>query len=103
MKSTPSNRLVVIFLETAELRAKTRTETRMAFWKENVDRIIESNGFPLLTNSGSVSNEQMERQTSELYLGFDQQRKELEARDADREDEADLKTLEDKLKRRPKS
>ena len=37
------NRLVVIFLETAELRAKSRQETRMAFWKENVDQIITSN------------------------------------------------------------
>ena len=26
------NRLVVIFLETAELRAKSRKETRMQFW-----------------------------------------------------------------------
>ena len=38
------NRLVVIFLETAELRAKSKQETRMAFWKENVDQIITSNG-----------------------------------------------------------
>lgn len=43
------NRLVVIFLETAELRAKSRQETRMSFWKQNVDQIITSNGFPLLT------------------------------------------------------
>ena len=42
------NRLVVIFLETAELRAKSCQETRMSFWKENVDQIITSNGFPLL-------------------------------------------------------
>jgi hypothetical protein len=34
------NRLVVIFLETAELRAKGKHETRMAFWKQNVDQII---------------------------------------------------------------
>jgi hypothetical protein len=27
------NRLVVIFLETAELRAKSKQETRMSFWK----------------------------------------------------------------------
>lgn len=31
------NRLVVIFLETAELRAKNKQETRMAYWKQNVD------------------------------------------------------------------
>ncbi|MES2474216.1 MAG: virulence RhuM family protein [Verrucomicrobiota bacterium] len=97
------NRLVVIFLETAELRAKSRAETRMAFWKENVDRIIESNGFPLLTHAGTISHEQMERQTLELYLDFDQSRKEFEAREADREDDADLNALADKLKRRAQS
>lgn len=95
------NRLVVIFLETAELRAKNRRETRMSFWKENIDQIISSNGFPLLTHAGSISHQQMEQRTSGLYLDFDQQRKKQEAQQADQEDEADLKTLEDKIKRRP--
>ena len=96
------NRLVVIFLETAELRAKSKQETRMAFWKGNVDQIITSNGFPLLAHAGSISHEQMEERTSELYLKFDQDRKTQEAIKADQQDEADLKTLETKLKRRPK-
>jgi hypothetical protein len=96
------NRLVVIFLETAELRAKSKQETRMAFWKQNVDQIITSNGFPLLTHTGSISHEQMEARTGELYLKFDQDRKKQEAIEADQQDEADLKALEAKLKRRPK-
>jgi len=74
------NRLVVIFLETAELRAKNRQETRMVFWKENVDQIITSNDFPLLTHAGSISHEQMEQRTTDLYLGFDQHRKKREPR-----------------------
>ncbi|NBD38673.1 MAG: hydroxyacid dehydrogenase [Verrucomicrobia bacterium] len=94
------NRLVVIFLETAELRAKNRQETRMRFWKENVDQIITGNGFPLLTDSGSISHKQMERDTSELYLEYDQQRKAVEARRADLEDETELKALEDQIKKR---
>ena len=69
------NRLVVIFLETAELRAKQKQETRMAFWKQNVDQIITSNGFPLLTHAGAVSHEQMEAHTGALYISFDQDRK----------------------------
>jgi hypothetical protein len=96
------NRLVVIFLETAELRAKSKQETRMAFWKQNVDQIITSNGFPLLTHAGSISHEQMEARTGELYLEFDQDRKRREAIEADQQDEADLKALETKIKRRPK-
>lgn len=96
------NRLVVIFLETADLRAKRRQETRMAFWKENVDQIITSNDFPLLTHAGSISQPQMELKAGELYLGFDQRKKQEEARQADLQDEAELETLENKIKRRKK-
>jgi hypothetical protein len=95
------NRLVVIFLETAELRAKSRQETRMAFWKQNVDQIITSNGFPLLTHAGTISHGQMEARMGALYLQFDQHRKRLEAIEADKQDEADLAALETKIKRRP--
>lgn len=94
------NRLVVIFLETAELRAKARQETRMSFWKQNVDQLIASNGFPLLSHAGSISHEQMEQQTAALYLEYDQQRKKQEAREADRQDDAELKALESKIKKR---
>lgn len=94
------SRLVVIFLETAELRAKAHKETRMIFWKENVDQIITSNGFPLLSHAGSISHKQMEEQTAALYLEYDQQRKTQEARAADQQDEAELQALESKIKER---
>ena len=96
------NRLVVIFLETAELRAKSKQETRMSFWKENVDQIIIANGFPLLAHAGSISHEQMQTKTSALYLDYDQRRKAHEAQAADNQDEADLQALENTLKKRPK-
>ncbi len=96
------NRLVVIFLETAELRAKSRQEIRMSFWKESVGQIISSNGFPVLAHAVSISHEQMENSTSALYVDFDLDRKKQEALKADSEDESDLKALENKLKRRPK-
>ena len=95
------NRLVVIFLETAELRAKSKQETRMSFWKQNVELLITSNGFPLLTHAGSISHEQMEERTGELYLKFDKDRRRHEAIQADQQDEADLKAIESKIKRRP--
>jgi len=97
------NRLVVIFLETAELRAKRQQETRMAFWKQNVDQIIASNGFPLLTHAGSISHEQMEVRTGELYIKFDQERKRQDAIVAEQQDEADLRELENTLNRRSRS
>ena len=96
------NRLVVIFLETAELRTKRREEIRMSFWRQNVDQIIGSNGFPVLTHAGKVSHAQMERATSALYLDYDQRRKQEEAREADAQDDAELKALETTLKKRPK-
>ena len=95
------NRLVVIFLEIAELRAKSKQEMRMAFWKKNVAEIITSNGFPLLMHAGSISHEQMEERTGELFLQFDQDRKKREASEADQQDGAELIALETKLKRRP--
>jgi hypothetical protein len=94
------NRLVVIFLETAELRAKNRKETRMAFWKENIDQIITTNGFPLLDGKGGVSRQQMETSTSARYLEFDRRRKKQDALAADEADDRELKSLETKLKRR---
>jgi hypothetical protein len=96
------NRLVVIFLETAELRAKRQSITSMSFWRENVGQIIVANGFPLLSGAGSVSHARMEHKLEPLYLDFDQRRKTEEARAADEQDEADLKALENTLKNRPK-
>ena len=98
------NRLVVIFLETAELRTKNRQEIRMAFWKQNVDQIISSNGFPLLAHAGTISHAQMESKTEALYQDFDQRRKQQEALQADQQDQqdqAELKALESTLKNRP--
>ena len=95
------NRLVVIFLETAELRAKSRIPTPMAFWQTRVGDIITSNGFPLLANAGLISQKQMEQITNERYADFDQRRKNEEAIAADKADEAELKALENKLKHRP--
>lgn len=96
------NRLVVIFLETAELRAKRQTVTSMGFWRDNVGQIILSNGFPLLSGAGTVSHARMEQKLEPLYLDFDQRRKAEEARAADAQDEAELKALENTIKKRPK-
>lgn len=94
------NRLVVIFLETAELRAKRQTITHMAYWRENVGQIIAANGFPLLAGAGSVSRTRMEQQIAPLFLDYDQRRKAQEAQAADEQDEAELKALENKIKQR---
>ncbi len=94
------NRLVVVFLETAELRAKRQAITQMAFWRESVGQIIIGNGFPLLAGAGTVSHARMEQQIAPLFLGYDQRRKAEEAQAADALDEAELNVLESKVKGR---
>lgn len=94
------NRLVVIFLETAELRAKRQTITSMAFWRENIGQIITANGFPLLAGAGLVSHARMEQQIAPLFMDYQQRRKAEEARAADEQDDAELKALENRIKHR---
>jgi len=89
------NRLVVIFLETAELRAKNRQDLTMDFWRVSVDRILTGNDFALLQDKGSVSHKQIESHTRETYLQFDARRTQREAEEADRRDGIELRELED--------
>lgn len=93
------NRLVVIFLETAELRAKNRVDITMEFWHDNVDRILVFNEQALLTDKGKISNAQMEEKVREIYTLFDEKRKFHEADQADQEDLAELKLLEEKIEK----
>ena len=94
------NRLVVIFLEMAEFRAKSRKDLTMSYWKENVDKILLANDQPLLLGKGSVGNEQMEVYAHAVYDDFHARRKAQDALDADAEDMQELFELEQELKRR---
>ena len=93
------NRLVVIFLETAELRAKNRYDITMKFWHENVDRILTFNEKPLLKGKRTISKAEMEEKVREIYRLFDAKRKKYEAIQADQEDLAELKLLEEKIEK----
>jgi len=93
------NRLVVIFLETAELRAKNRIDITMKFWHDNVDRILEFNEKPLLTGKGKVSNAAMKEKVRQIYQFFDTKRKADEAIQADQQDLEELKQLEQKIEK----
>lgn len=93
------NRLVVIFLESAELRAKNRLDITMDFWRENVDRILEFQDKAVLSHKGSISNAQMEEQVRTIYESFDARRKTIAAADADAADLEALKKIEDQIKK----
>ena len=86
------NRFVMVFLESAELRAKNRQDITMDFWRENIDKIITFNDKELLKGNGSISNEQMKRLVGKVYEAFDSKRKHFEAQQADL---YDLKEIED--------
>lgn len=93
------NRFVVVFLETAELRAKNRQDITIKFWQENINRIIELNDKELLTHKGSISKVQMEKQVNDVYEKFNAKRKITEAQLADKQDFEELKQLEEKIKK----
>jgi len=93
------NRLVVIFLETAELRAKNRIDISMKFWHENVDRILEFNEQPLLTGKGKISNTAMKEKVKQIYQLFGTHRKAYEAGQADNQDMEELTQLEQKIEK----
>jgi len=92
------NRLVVLFLESAELRAKNRQDITLHFWTEEVDKILEFQDKNVLRNTGSISSEQMNKQVKGIYDDFDTRRKEYEALKADQQDLEELKALEEKIK-----
>ena len=91
------NRLVTIFLETAELRVKERLDITMNYWRENVDKVLQFNDKAVLNGAGSVSSAQMKKEVSETYLEFDQRRKSFEAEQADLEE---IKAIEQSIKDR---
>ncbi|MBK7884840.1 MAG: virulence RhuM family protein [Chitinophagaceae bacterium] len=96
------NRFVTVFLETAELRAKNRQDITMAFWKENIDKIILLNDKPILQTKGKVSHPQMEQKVDAIFETFDAKRKISDAQQADKQDLEELKALENKIKKAKK-
>lgn len=85
------NRLVNVFLESAELRVKDNQTLSMDFWKENVDNLLKFQGKEILQGFGTISNKEMENLVREKYEKFNERRKEIEAQNAD---ENDIKELE---------
>lgn len=96
------NRLVVIFLEQAELRVKDRKPLTLDYWRENVDRLLAFNDRAVLRGAGAVSHAAMKAVAHERYEAFDVQRRMAEAVFADGEDLKVLDAAEKTIKRRGK-
>lgn len=85
------NRLVTIFLESAELRVKMRKDLTLDYWRNTVDKLLSDHDIPILSNHGHHSRREMLDTVNTAYDVFDARRKQEEARQAD---EDDLKELE---------
>lgn len=86
------NRLVNVFLESAELRVRDKQTLTMDFWRQNVDSLLTFQGKEILKDNGSVSNVQMEQVAYEQYQLFEAQRKKEELLKAQKEDEEILES-----------
>jgi hypothetical protein len=91
------NRLVSMFLDFAELRAKQRQQIKLEDWRRYIDNFMAFNEQPLLRTAGSVSHEQMKNVAHERYETFDQKRKSAEARETDIQELTELEHLEKRL------
>lgn len=94
------NRMVTLFLDTAELRVKDQIPLSLNFWKEEADSVIQFSRKPLLDNAGSISHEEMKKIATKHYERFDARRKKEEARLADLEDQKALEQLIKKSKKK---
>lgn len=92
------NRLVMLFLESAELRVKERKDLTLDYWRSNVDALLTFQGQAVLKGNGQVSNGEMEAYAKEVYCRFDERRKKMDAQNADEEDLRFLENLENEIK-----
>ncbi|MGE8065461.1 virulence RhuM family protein [Pseudomonas sp. NPDC089569] len=97
------NRLVSMFLDFAELRAKQRQHIKLEDWRRYIDSFMAFNEQPLLRSAGSISHEQMKNVAHERYEEFDQKRRTAEAREVDIQELAELERLEKRLSSQKKS
>ena len=89
------NRLVTIFLESAELHVKMRKDLTLDSWRASVDKLLLDHGVPLLQSHGRITMEQAQIHARKIYEEFDARRKAFDAAQAD---ELDLLELEQETK-----
>ena len=86
------NRLVDIFLTSAEERVKGRRDLTLDYWRKNVDSLLTFQEKDILQGAGSITNYEAEETAKQVYDIFNTKRKQVEAQTADADD---LKMLED--------
>lgn len=92
------NRLVDIFLTSAEMRVKERRDLTLDYWRNNVDALLTFQGKDILQGKGEVSNASMESIAHKVYDEFNAKRKQLEAKQADADDLKMPEDIENQIK-----
>lgn len=96
------NRLVSLFFDFAEFRAKNKEHLALKDWREYIDKFIDFNDQEILDNSGCISRQQMEQIVGERYETFDRQRKRQEAELEDIKELNELEKLEKRISKQVK-
>lgn len=86
------NRLVTIFLESAELRVKMRKDLTLDYWHQAVNKLLSDHDIPILHDRGRHSHREMLKLMDTAYAAFDARRKQEEAKQADQDDLAELES-----------
>ena len=93
------NRIVVMFLDFAEDRARRRKQIFLHTWQARIDDFLRLNERAILPDAGKVSREQADVIAEQEYDRFAARRR---ARIEDEAEADTLKQLEDEMKKLPK-
>lgn len=91
------NRIVSMYLDFAEDRARRGIPMHMVDWKKRLDAFLQFNEREILTHNGKVSMEVAKQLALDEYVAFEDQRRQHEALEEDEADIAALSELIDHL------
>lgn len=98
------NRIVVMFLDQADFRARRRQDIKMHDWTAFLDKFLRDTELPVLTGSGSVSQDDARVWAEDQYDRFVERRQEEAEKIAEKRYLADLESSATALEkeRKPK-
>ena len=86
-------KLLGLFLAFAETMAMQQTPMYMKDWAERLDMVISMNGRELLNHAGKISHDKAKEKSSNVYLKYKENKKQLQKLESLKELEKDIKGL----------
>jgi hypothetical protein len=93
------NRVVALFLDTAELRVKEKIPLSLEYWKVEAVKVIQFSNKRILEGSGSMTHEAMKTFVTKEYDIFALGRKKEELIQQDKEEDEDIEKLIEQSKK----